>query len=179
MAANNNNNNFFDLSADSDSEDEAVRFYMEVNGPPTPMARARFCKFGRKKCLCNPCKHQLENMKIAAKEAKGGNPGVLFEKGTPLLVEIESHIRRPNNHFKKGNRWFGSCFDWAKMESATAAGPDVDNLAKFVLDALNGIVFHDDRQVAKLVIGKYRDNQHDCGGRTVVKVSKWADGGIY
>lgn len=32
--------------------------------------------------------------------------------------------------------------------------PDADNLAKSVLDALSGLLFHDDKQVASLVVTK-------------------------
>ena len=33
--------------------------------------------------------------------------------------------------------------------------PDVDNIAKIILDSLNGIAFHDDSQVTNLVVEKY------------------------
>jgi Holliday junction resolvase RusA-like endonuclease len=33
-------------------------------------------------------------------------------------------------------------------------GADVDNLAKSLLDGMNQIVYHDDRQVALLTVGK-------------------------
>ena len=33
--------------------------------------------------------------------------------------------------------------------------PDVDNLAKTILDSLNGIAYHDDAQVSKCTIEKY------------------------
>ena len=49
--------------------------------------------------------------------------------------------------------------------------PDIDNLAKFVLDALNGLLYTDDRQVVKLLVYKLLDNQGECEGRTVVEVS--------
>ena len=45
---------------------------------------------------------------------------------------------------------------WPKAEKARLAGcfktgtPDLDNLAKFLLDALNGLAWEDDRQVASL-----------------------------
>lgn len=40
-----------------------------------------------------------------------------------------------------------------------ATRPDVDNLTKSVLDALNGLTFKDDGQVCELVVRKY----HACG----------------
>lgn len=41
--------------------------------------------------------------------------------------------------------------------------PDVDNLAKAVLDALNGIAFADDSQVGELIVGKrWADGEPRC-----------------
>lgn len=33
--------------------------------------------------------------------------------------------------------------------------PDIDNIAKCILDALNGVAFHDDTQVVKLCMEKF------------------------
>ena len=33
--------------------------------------------------------------------------------------------------------------------------PDCDNLAKSILDSLNGLAYHDDKQVVELVVKKY------------------------
>jgi len=57
---------------------------------------------------------------------------------------------------------FSPAASWPKWrrEAALAHGiqhtmkPDVDNLAKAALDAINGIVFQDDRQVFSLVVRK-------------------------
>ena len=47
---------------------------------------------------------------------------------------------------------------WSKKKAAIAEyctkKPDCDNIAKIILDALNGIAFHDDSQVAILTIEK-------------------------
>lgn len=40
-------------------------------------------------------------------------------------------------------------------------GPDADNVAKACADALNGVAFVDDRQVARLVVEKRRPEQGD------------------
>lgn len=37
--------------------------------------------------------------------------------------------------------------------------PDIDNIAKAVLDALNGIAYHDDRQVIRLAVAKCYSQQ--------------------
>jgi len=43
---------------------------------------------------------------------------------------------------------------WRRNPIAATAKPDVDNLAKSVADALNGIAYHDDAQVAYLSVSK-------------------------
>ena len=42
-----------------------------------------------------------------------------------------------------------------------------------VLDGMNGLVYHDDKQVVKLVVYKLYDSEHGCGGRTVIDVTKF------
>lgn len=44
--------------------------------------------------------------------------------------------------------------------------PDIDNLAKFVLDALNKVLYQDDKQIVKLTCYKLRDNHDLCLGST-------------
>ena len=48
--------------------------------------------------------------------------------------------------------------------------PDLDNLVKFVKDALQGIIYKDDQQVVKVVATKSWDLTAPHDGRTVIKV---------
>ena len=48
--------------------------------------------------------------------------------------------------------------------------PDIDNLAKFLLDALTGVLFEDDAQVVELQVFKLRDSVGLCNGRVAVYV---------
>ena len=48
---------------------------------------------------------------------------------------------------------------------------DVDNLAKFVLDALNGVLYDDDRRIVKLEVGKSWDPNPESPGLTTVAIS--------
>ena len=59
------------------------------------------------------------------------------------------------------------------MPLACVAAPDIDNLAKFVLDGVNNLVYQDDKQVVKLVVHKLFDSECSCDGRTVVEVTKF------
>ena len=48
--------------------------------------------------------------------------------------------------------------------------PDIDNLLKFVLDVMNGLVYADNRQVVKAVAYKLLDDSGTCQGRTELEV---------
>ena len=76
----------------------------------------------------------------------------------PVQVTIEFWFAWPKSKWRKRN-WRG--VEW--MDT----GKDLDNLAKAILDACNGICYHDDRQVAHLTLSKRRAKQGDPG-RTVV-----------
>ena len=104
------------------------------------------------------------------------NYGVLFKSGIPVSLTVKCYMRRPNTDFKKGSR-VAAMLKKVTGGSVRPIRPDIDNLAKFVLDGLNGLAYHDDRQVVKLVIYKLMDNEGDCSGRTVIEVTEYADSG--
>ena len=100
------------------------------------------------------------------------NSGVVFGKGVPVTLTVKCYMRRPNSDFK-GSHISGSLK--AVVSMVRPIPPDIDNLAKFVLDALNGLVYYDDSQVVKLVVWKLMDSEGDCSGRTVIKVAQFHD----
>ncbi len=61
----------------------------------------------------------------------------------PLSVRLRFLFPRPKATAKKHGR----------LRKSTK--PDIDNCAKSVLDALNGLCYHDDGQVAELTISKW------------------------
>ena len=91
----------------------------------------------------------------------------IYPSGVPLEMEIKLYMKRSNTDFRPGGR----------LRSALALvwpiRPDIDNLAKFVLDSLNGIAYKDDCQVVKLVVYKLMDNAGLCTGRTIVEVKEF------
>lgn len=90
---------------------------------------------------------------IIAKQA--GVP--LFGEDTPLSVTIWAFMTPPTKWQKKRR-------DAAVEEQRPAIKrPDADNIAKVVLDALNGIAYEDDVQVATVVVMKrYADEEALC-----------------
>ncbi len=65
---------------------------------------------------------------------------------TACAVEIEAFYALPKSTSKKR--------EMLEVGKPATTKPDVDNVAKLVLDAMNGIVYEDDRLVSDLVIRK-------------------------
>lgn len=64
---------------------------------------------------------------------------------------------------------------WSKKRKANytkehhLVKPDIDNLVKFYLDCMNGVVFHDDKQIVRVFASKaYCDHE----GSTFIQVEK-------
>ena len=185
-----NNNNFVDLSQEDDDEEEEEKkeeenqdmeedsseeednepfFHMVKEGPPVPQQRPR--KYGNH--WVNPSQRaQKEFSNLAQTQSPWMGVGIPFPGNIPVNVVIRFSTRRPNKHFKNGVRDSNRIHDWAKGLSPMGRG-DIDNLTKFVLDALNGVAYADDQQVMRTVAEKKYDNRGECGGRTEVWVNAY------
>jgi Holliday junction resolvase RusA-like endonuclease len=74
-------------------------------------------------------------------------PSMFFEK--PLRAEIEVYKQMPKSFSKiKKQRAIAG-------EIRPLIKPDVDNCTKNIFDALNGIVYPDDKQIVELSVAKY------------------------
>lgn len=84
-----------------------------------------------------------------------GTHGFKFPPKTPLNVLITCYYPIPKSTSKKKA---------AQMEAGEiipVVKPDLDNVAKLILDALNGLAWHDDNQIARLEISKvYGEDPH-------------------
>lgn len=137
---------------------------LELDGAPNAQERPRIGKCG----FCNPNSKAKAAFRAKIKEGISDNP--IFKEWQPVAVEIKFHMRRPNTHFKSKDRLKALK---AITPFAHVSCPDIDNLAKFVLDGMNGLVHHDDKQVVKLVVHKLFDLEHGCEGRTVIDIAKF------
>ena len=91
-----------------------------------------------------------------------------FGNNTSISLVARFSLRRPNHHFVASQR--GRPLKASAPGSLSRTRTDVDNLAKFVLDSLNGLLYEDDAQVVNLCVSKALDNDHECVGSTVVQV---------
>ena len=87
----------------------------------------------------------------------------------PLIVMIHCYMPRPKGHYGTGKN-AGKLK--ASAPDVPTTKPDIDNCAKFVLDCLNGLAFHDDKQIIDLHVSKtYSDNP-----RTIITVQEFNPG---
>ena len=80
----------------------------------------------------------------------------------PTKKKVSMHLvfrlSRPKSHFIGGKRGPGRVKPSMKAADIRC---DLDNLAKFVMDALQKIIYVDDKQVAKMISEKiYDDDEH-------------------
>ncbi len=110
-----------------------------VEAVPVPLARPRFSA-GH---VYNPSGRDLRRFRdAAAPHCPFGDP-----PPGPLEVTLEFVMTRPRSHWRAGAR----SHELKPSAPAThMSTPDVDNLSKLVLDALNGQFYADDRQIWSL-----------------------------
>ena len=97
---------------------------------PQPLARPRINTTNRGRYLPSKCKNYLDELKMLLRSKYKGEP-----IKTPCAVTIEFYKPLKVTAPKYG---------------------DIDNLAKAVLDAGNGILWQDDRQIYKMTLQKYK-----------------------
>jgi len=109
---------------------------LEILGNPMPLNRHRACKRGN-------FIHMYDSQ-VKEKEQVIWQVRSLY-KEKPILMPIEMDIifempiPKATSKVKRRYMLQGDMYPMTK--------PDLDNLVKFTLDCLNGILFHDDKQV--------------------------------
>lgn len=117
-----------------------------VEGNPVGKGRPKFARRGNFVSTYTPTKtRDYEDLiKDAARKAMGSNE--LLE--TPVTVAIYITVPIPSSYSKKRTEACLSGFERPIKK------PDIDNVAKCFLDAMNEIVYRDDTQVLTLHITK-------------------------
>lgn len=99
----------------------------------------------------------IATVRCKAQEAMAGQP----PWDGPLHVHLEFRFPRPKSHYRGGRR------DKDRLRpnapKLAAKRPDLDKLCRAILDALTGVVYLDDAQVAYLQARKaYTDDGPPC-----------------
>jgi Holliday junction resolvase RusA-like endonuclease len=116
-----------------------------IPGPPVGKGRPKFARRGAFVSAYTPQKTaSYESLvKLVASQAMRGHDLL----SGPLIAIIIARNTPPASWSKKKKA--------AALEGGfIAVKPDLDNLAKAILDACNGIVFQDDAQIAVLLAAK-------------------------
>jgi Holliday junction resolvase RusA-like endonuclease len=104
-----------------------------------------------------------ELSQLAAEEMRGDRP-----LSGPVSVRIMFFLPRPKGHFGTG-RNAERVREGAPIAPHTK--PDIDKLARSVLDALSGVVFLDDAQVVDLSVSKlYADDSRYPGAMVEIRM---------
>ena len=155
------------------SNRQVLEVRLDCEGQPQALPRPRFWRGGVFNLQQGRCR---EFQRASANQLRSlglrGDALPVFGRGIPLVLEVWFFLRRPQHDFVGGRRVLGNLRPTAAQEVLPPIVPDADNLAKFVLDALNEVVCQDDKQVVGLICHKLRDNLGLCNGRTVVHVSQ-------
>ena len=126
-----------------------------VPGEPVPQPRPRVSTRGGFARAYVPAKHPVhayrQSLAAAARDAGLG------DTGEPLNVVIDAVFERPKSHLRKSG---------VRADAPRLPRPDVDNIAKAVLDALQDVM-GDDTLVARLVVEKSYGQE----ARTTVRIS--------
>lgn len=98
---------------------------------------------------------EYENLVKLQYQAQCGN--YRYPDDVPLAVTIFAHLEPPQSasNIKKTRM--------LNQEEYPLKKPDVDNVAKIILDALNGIAYRDDKQVVTLIVKKLYAGESGVG----------------
>lgn len=126
-----------------------------VAGDPVPQPRPRVSTAGGFARAYVPARHPVHAYRAAI--AAAARAAGLTDTGEPLNVVIDAVFGRPKSHMNKAG---------VKPAAPHLPRPDVDNIGKAVLDALQDVI-GDDTCVARLVVEKSYGHE----GRTTVRIS--------
>lgn len=119
-----------------------------VEGEIVGKQRQRFQRIGNNMIHIYTPTPTIKYEKLIADEYKK-QCGVLFPTEIPLELRIRAFMRMPKVFSKvKQSRAI-------QGEIRPMKKPDADNIAKSILDGLNGVAYADDKQVVELSVKKY------------------------
>jgi len=116
--------------------------HFHVEGTPVPKKRPRFRQFNGivQSYTDKGTRTYEDHVRLTSQNAMGSNEPL----ETPVGVYLYIRLPIPKSHSKKRTE------DCLKGLEKPIKKPDIDNLAKSLLDGMNGVVFKDDSQIISL-----------------------------
>jgi len=120
--------------------------HIEILGEPKPQPRHRHFTRGKFSGTYDPAKDKKNSFLSCMLQHAPEKP---IE--TAIIMDIKFYFLRPKGDFGTGR-------NSGKLKKSAPVtyikGPDIDNLQKFVFDAMNKVFFRDDRQIWKVTAEK-------------------------
>ena len=123
--------------------------HFRIDGRPQPQGRPRAVRMGAGVRMYDPPKSRAYKQMVSAKVRSYMKINGIQTITEPLAVHLNFYFTPPKSYSKKRIRAIE-----AKEELFTKK-PDLDNLAKSILDSCNNLLFKDDSQIVGLTIGKH------------------------
>ena len=185
-----NMEDIIELSSGSDSFGTTIEemercdrfFSIVISGPPQPKPSPNFISWVRNGVLMRRVVNAAAPQMLEFKEAflqqlhsdynLEGMPLPMYPRA-PVDIDIWCHRKLPLTWFVASDRQRGlrnpNTMNKHVPDKST---PDADNLAKFICDAINGVVYNDDRQIARIRVTKTFHTSPPYTGMTVVKFKR-------
>lgn len=128
-----------------------MRISFTVLGDPKAQKRHRSARVGKFIKMYDPSSKDKDDFLWLAHQNAPTTPSTL-----PINLFIKFYFQRPKSHYKTGKLSNELKPTAAIMHSSK---PDIDNLTKFCMDAMNHIYYKDDGQICMLKVTKlYSDH---------------------
>jgi len=123
-----------------------MQIMFTVYGEPVAKGRPRFAKRGNYVQTYTPVKTKSyeDEVRLLATKAKGS--GSTLEGSLSVFIYISFSV--PQSYSKRKRE---ACLSG---ETKHTKKPDLDNVAKAIIDGMNGIIFKDDSQIINLHVTK-------------------------
>jgi Holliday junction resolvase RusA-like endonuclease len=154
--------------------------YFKVNGTPRPQYRVHgYAKKTGGIKVFTPSSSNQKSFRLAVSSALSEYEthhkiGRLFNPILDVPIEITCvfYFRRPKSHFVDGSLLLNSPLFVTKV-------PDIDNIVKLVLDALQGVVYSNDSVVCSVSCKKMWNNHSNDEEFTALTVTQFKDRSVY
>ena len=151
--------------------DPTYALEMVVNGPTRPQSRpgVRGGTFAFAR-IYSPSSRNQDAMRAQMRTAFPGYVNPIYQNQA-IEVDITFYMKRPLSHFVNRDRSNDLKAKHSCAYTPHVSTPDLDNMTKFVLDALTGFAYPDDKVVYKISVCKIYDTVGECLGRTKISVT--------
>lgn len=124
-----------------------MQLEFHIFGKAKPKQSFRYTRFGHRYTPSDVKQYARDIQRTFLSNYPNWSPSMFFDK--PLKVELTVYISIPKS-FSKIKKQRALAGDLRPLVK-----PDCDNISKNILDALNGIVYPDDKQIVELSVAKY------------------------